>query len=354
MSNFIARKYEKGSAESEEVRLSVKPAYLKITDKKDSVSVPIRDFDIQLAGHDQDRIKLTNLVNGAMIICHDHNLLEQIEKASKDPSTKLQAQNVKSSLKKRISHKIIYWSTFLVAALLICFGIYFAIDNIATLAVTQIPPKLEDKLGSLSVGDIKNYDTKSDTAKRINKIGQSLVLHLKDSPYKFHFYVLQSKTVNAYACPGGTIIVLSELIKRAKSDDEIADIIAHEIGHVIHRDGLRYFAHSAGLLVCIGLFINSSQAGNHLQDIIAATGLAQNLEQLRFSRSQESLADLTGVQLAFDAGYNPEALITFFDRLKKEDPLSNNQLFTVLANHPMLDERANAIRAEIARLKGSR
>ncbi len=77
------------------------------------------------------------------------------------------------------------------------------------------------------------------------------------------------------------------------------------------------------------------------------------LEAQRFSRTQEANADLTGVDLSYEAGYDPEALIAFFSRLSKENSASNNQLLAVLSDHPMDSERIEAIRAELKRLKES-
>jgi beta-barrel assembly-enhancing protease len=351
MQTFKARRYQKGSAEPEEILIWIQEGQLCVTDSEHSQYFPASDFAVHIAGYDEGRIRLTSSVDSTVIMCEEPGFLEQFASVCEHPTVRAQIELSRQKLKNRKRGMLTQWLIFAFVLAVIGVSGYLSIDNIACLALDHIPPNVEEQLGAIRPEEVSQLDNHSDSEERVTKIGQRLVSHLKDNPYHFHFYVLNSKVVNAYARPGGTVIVFSQLLKQAHNDDEVAGIIGHEIGHVTHRDGLRYLAHSAGLWASIQIVLAGSAASTHLQEILTAAGLLQNLEKLRFSRAQESLADSVGVHLAFDSKYDPEAIIAFFQRIKKLDQFSDNKLFSLLTDHPMTEERITAIRDQVKTLK---
>src|SRR5207253_6252316 len=119
-------------------------------------------------------------------------------------------------------------------------------------------------------------------AARVDRIAARLTKELPDCPYKLAFHVEQSPGVNAFAMPGGNIIVYSHLIDSAATDDELACVLSHEIGHVIKRHSLRAILHDAGALFCLELIF----AGRG-RDIQVMLKQALKLDQLRYSRAQD-------------------------------------------------------------------
>lgn len=180
----------------------------------------------------------------------------------------------------------------------------------------------------------------------MERIGKRLAAQLKNSPYDLHFSVEPSPEVNAFAVPGGNIVVLSRLLDEAKDDDEIAGVLAHEIGHVIGRHFLRSALHRAGIWVCLRAIL-----GEQGRDAAMMLSNFVDLDALRYGRAQATAADATAVKLTWQADYNPEGLISFFERLAKKEGSSHIKVLEFFSSHPMTSERIDNIRKEIVKLR---
>jgi predicted Zn-dependent protease len=177
---------------------------------------------------------------------------------------------------------------------------------------------------------------------RIKGIGKKLVSYSEAdrSPYQFDFHILaDEKTINAFALPGGQIFITAGLLKQLKSDDEIAGVLAHEIGHVIGR-------HSAEQMA----------KGNLLQGLAGAAGVAggdytsaqtaryvAKLINLSYGRSDELESDDFGVQYMLAAGYKPESLLAVMKVLAK----SSSGGAEFLSTHPAPANREEKIQEAI-------
>jgi Zn-dependent protease with chaperone function len=147
--------------------------------------------------------------------------------------------------------------------------------------------------------------------------------------------VVRSRTVNALALPGGRILVLSRLIERAKTPDELAGVLAHEIGHVAHRHGLENVIRYLGLGTLVDLVLGGSGS-------VVSVAAVQAMNSA-YSREAEREADAAGVALLNRAGMSGEGLVAFFDRVSKKD--RDGSIMALFSSHPMGDERAAAVRA---------
>lgn len=166
---------------------------------------------------------------------------------------------------------------------------------------------------------------------RINRIGQSLVQYCGRKDLTYTFKVLNSQDVNAMACPGGFIYVFKGLIDLMPSDDELAGVIGHEIGHVVKRHTVHQVEKQLALsLLTIIAAAGSGDAGAGL---VLASTTSQAL-MAGYSRHDEGEADTQGIDLTVKAGYNPYSIyITMckLDDLSKEKDVPDYGIF---ASHP--------------------
>ena len=172
-------------------------------------------------------------------------------------------------------------------------------------------------------------------------ITDRLVAAIPDNPgYAFEVQLISSDQVNAVAFPGGQIVVYSGLLAAAGSAEEVAGVLAHEIGHVLHRDGLRQLISRLGGAAVVRLALG----GGDLAGLVAQLG---ELDQLAYSRGQEQAADSAGLQLLAAAGLPPRSLPDFFRRLQQREAAG---LPGFLSTHPDTAARIAALHEQIAEL----
>jgi Zn-dependent protease with chaperone function len=146
--------------------------------------------------------------------------------------------------------------------------------------------------------------------------------------------VIRREEANAFALAGGHVYVLQGLIENAKDVDEVAAIIAHELGHIAHRDGTRSIMQSAGLSLVFGMLLGDFVGG------AAVVVAAQLLLKASYSRRQESAADDFSVRTLQELDVNPRALATFLDRVARTP-----RGWSIFFAHPSVPERVARINA---------
>lgn len=347
--SFKGRLYQPNSGEFDVVQIRVEQQKLVITNGGNEKLYDLAEFQLDLTGQDGDKIRLVHIPTSIAILSTDRGLLPELQMHASQWDIGREARKAEKELKLMPGKKYAFLGTLLSVVIGACVALYFGFEMCVNLAMTKIPPSAEATIGELYTKSEK-LDQSSDDWKRVNRIGQKLVGRLKNSPYKFNFYVENKDEVNAFALPGGTIIVLSKLIKDAKSDDEIACVIGHEIGHVIHRDSLRRMLHSGGLGLAVAI-ASGGMIDN--EQINACLPVLQQLESLNYSRTQEAAADITGIRITVGAGFDGEAIIDFFQRMEKEngDVKFGKEALALLSDHPMSEDRVKSIRLEVAKAK---
>lgn len=346
---FEARMYEAGSGNSRLVVITVVPGKLIIDNEH---AVLLDHIEVEVAGHNEDRIQLHDKDSGVTLMCmeHAHDLLDALRVADTNGRLQQSATATKRKVGALPWLKATYWIRITAGVLVGVVVAHFIVDKIIDMAADRIDPSVEKQIGSYLFKDQGKYDRTSENYKRVVRIGNRLTSHLKNCPYTFTYFVDNTSVVNAYACPGGYVVVNKGLIDRAANDDEIAGVMGHEIGHVVHRDSVHEMMHSVGLFCCAGMLVGLS--GDYALQIAQALQIGKFLEGQSFSRAQEARCDIFGAGLTAESGYDAEGIAKFFEKMAKSSEASgDNKIMELLSDHPMDSARINAIRDEVRRLK---
>ncbi len=169
----------------------------------------------------------------------------------------------------------------------------------------------------------------------------------RNTPYQYDFHLLaDSNVVNAFALPGGQIFITTALITQFETEDELAGVLAHEIGHVVARHGAERIAKQELTEGLTGAAVVASGDYNTTQ----AAQMIAGLINMSYGRDQELESDDLGVRFMIQAGYNPEALITVMEILERASGGQKQPEF--LSTHPSPENRVQRIRDAISKYKG--
>jgi predicted Zn-dependent protease len=188
-------------------------------------------------------------------------------------------------------------------------------------------------------------------AEYVNRVGQNLVKH-SDAQVPFTIKVIDSDEVNAFALPGGFFFVNTGLILAAENECELAGVMAHEIAHVAARHGTRQATRAeVANWATLPLIFLGGWAGYGIRQ---AAGLALPLGFLKFSRGFEEEADYLGVQYMYAAGYDPNGMVTFFERIQAKEKHKSGAVGKAFSTHPQTPDRIERAQKEIAQLLPSK
>jgi predicted Zn-dependent protease len=188
-------------------------------------------------------------------------------------------------------------------------------------------------------------------AEYVNRIGQNLVRN-SDAQVPFTIKVVDSDEINAFALPGGFFYVNTGLILAADEEAELAGVMAHEIAHVAARHGTRQMTRSQW--ANIGTLPLIFMGGGVGYAVRAAAGFGLPLTFLSFQRGFESEADYLGLQYMYKTGYDPNAFISFFEKIQAQEKRKPGTLAKAFASHPQTPDRIEASQKEIATILPAR
>ncbi len=179
----------------------------------------------------------------------------------------------------------------------------------------------------------------------VNRIGQNLVRN-SDAKVPFTIKVVDSDDINAFALPGGFFYVNSGLVLAADDEAELAGVMAHEIAHVAARHATREMtrANYASMASIPLIFVGS---WGLYEGASLALNLALPLTFMKFSRGFEAEADYLGVQYMYKAGYDPQAFVSFFEKIKAQEKKKPGTLAKAFATHPQTPDRILKTQEEI-------
>lgn len=255
------------------------------------------------------------------------------------PHLRLRVQHLQSKAQMHKRRSTVMLLAALLIAGLCAVGGYFALRRVSESAVMALPREADVKLGKLAAATM-NMGGPTLHLPVIQEGVQTIVDRLKaadTSQFNYHVRIVDAPINNAFALPGGELVVYTGLIRMASSAEEVAAVLAHEMGHVVHRDGLQRIAQSVGLIAAVQLLV-----GDMGGLATVGTELLQQGALLSYGREQESNADHFAVELLHRAQLDPLALSSFFSTLAKStEPLPDELAW--LSTHPDLSQRISSI-----------
>lgn len=251
----------------------------------------------------------------------------------------------RSDVHKSAYRKVAFWGVGAVASVLLI--VFVIIPALAGQLATMLPVErevalgntvmrhLEKFLGSESAGDLACNSAEGDQA--LQKMAARLSDQI-DSPYDLRIRVLNHPMVNAFAVPGGNIVLFDGLIKDATSPEMVAGVLAHEFGHVVHRDSTRLMLQTAGSAGILGMLLGDFAGG------AAVLLVSDQLITASYQQEAESNADAFAHDTLRRARLPSGPMGEFFLRMKEQGGDVSGVL-SHLVSHPDLDGRADAASA---------
>lgn len=212
----------------------------------------------------------------------------------------------------------------------------------------QSAPQMAQEYGGLYQDNEVQQQAKAVGYKLVKQVEAEAKAKGVQQPYQFDFHVLaDDQTVNAFALPGGQIFITAGLLGRLKSEDQLAGVLGHEIGHVIHRHSAQQMAQSdfyQGLVGAVATATTdpySGMGGGQIAQYVA------QIQQMKFGRKDELQSDEFGVKYMIQAGYNPEAMIQVMEILAEASGGAQRDEF--MSSHPSPENRIAKIKEHIAK-----
>lgn len=231
---------------------------------------------------------------------------------------------------------------FCLVPLAVLAGLWLLREPLLDLVLRRIPPSVDRQLGEVAFQQATKLGpglAEGPAPEAVRAIGDRLLKTAPPHGFTFRFEVAREKSVNAFAAPGGFVVVHGGLIGAAATPEELAGVLAHEVTHVLRRHSMRQIVLETGFAATLSLFVSPEGAAGTL------AGAAANLTSLRFGRDQEHEADMGGLDLLQRAKVSPDGLVSFFETLKKEGGAS----LPLLSTHPPSADRIAVLQAEIGK-----
>ncbi|MEQ9639538.1 MAG: M48 family metallopeptidase [Alphaproteobacteria bacterium] len=323
----LGQYFDGKTAQAHDVRISFAAGGLSISGKQDMVGTwPYDDLTAEAPpSFRETRLRCKGKGTAAIVVVRDADFAAQV--LAKAPHLKRAGNKVGGGLT-----MLLGWGAAIVVAVV---AIYFGIGAAAGLLADLVPPELERKWGDAYATGLAGESEGLCAEPAGREALDRLVARLEDlaaAPHPLDVRVVDTNMVNAFALPGGHIVIFSKLIEKADNADELAGVLAHEIGHVAGRDSLRGLMQQIGVAAALGLVFGDTTGvdGSMMTQLVG----------LSYSRDLELEADRYAADLLTRAGIRRDGLVSFFARLDQEGPSTPLE---ILSTHPPSDERARLL-----------
>lgn len=190
------------------------------------------------------------------------------------------------------------------------------------------------------------FSKQTSKIERLRRIGRRVAQVSDRQDYQYHFFLIEKDEMNAFTTPGGNIYLFSGLMDKLPTDDQIAFVLAHEVGHCAARHTVKKYQAALGYNL-LGSIVLGQVGGETAREITSmSSNVIMNLVFSAYGRQDEYEADRLGVKYLRSAGYDPKASIAALEILQKE---SKNAVGgpTILRSHPHLPDRIKEVKKEI-------
>lgn len=247
-------------------------------------------------------------------------------------------------MKKKIL--LLFISFFIIFSISGCATVYNPVTNKKEL--TLINSSAERALGEKIDKQIRSrfsFVKDSEMLSRVRRIGNFVALQSGRRNIHYHFKIINRDKLNAVAVPGGYIYLYKRLVQET-NNDELACVIGHEIAHVEARHGVKRLQKVLGYK----LLLNLALEGKGKADIVRYSNFIFDLILKGYSRKDELQSDKVGIRYAYQAGYDPEAMLTFLRKLKDKERYSPIKI-EFFRTHPLVENRIEQLKREVKRIK---
>ncbi len=314
--------------------------------------MPFDQMQIKLVGMNNDQPEFRHsAAEGWVVICHEKALLNH-------PRLKSEAvlrRELYEAARSRPWTGLAKACLLLLSPFVLLLGLLWIFrEPIISFIVNQIPVTIEKDIGDAAWEQMKLGEkilTKSPYQAQLDSVTKQLLPHIKaEHSYDFKFHIAEDDdTVNAYALPGGHIVVYTRLLKAIKRPEQLAGVLAHEMAHVTERHALRNLVSKLGLSSLLGLLVGDA---NTLTALIS--GSSEMLIGQKFSREAETQADDLAWDTLVRARLDPRGLREFFELLQEEERKAMGGLMSGalswVSTHPATSERITRLREREAAL----
>ncbi len=305
------------------------------------LEMPLSRIEVKLSGSGNRILYFTNPQAPGLTFCSSDKQTLKDSFLVANPAFDYILSKVRRK-RRRMRMTAVVASVLVIAALL--FPFLFA-DTVIRVAADKVPVEWEQKIGEMlfdSVTANKKFVESEETTAQLAAITEPLVAVVWDnnSEHKFDFYIIEDSTLNAFALPGGKVVIHSGLLLTAESPREAAGVLAHELAHVTCRHHIRGLLKQAGIMAALSFIIGDVSS---ITDLVASYG--GSLALLQNSRAFEVEADLQGWEYLRQANIDARGMVEFFQRLQSEnetmETLENELSF--LSTHPAVGDRIETL-----------
>lgn len=308
-------------------------------------NVPFSMLAVGAGGFDHDQLVLKWTDRGRAFALHsrDFELIRGIRTTAPATLATALAQTTDQVRRVRTIRRLA-WAASIALFAGVLTWLWSGADMVVDLVVSRIPSSWEESLGESVYRQVLSGQTvvkEGPALQAVQAVTDRLTANLVDSPYRFQVTVVENHAVNAFALPGGYIVVFSGLLEKVNGPEEVAGVLSHELNHVLLRHAMERIVKNMGLLAVVTVLTGHQQG---MASVMKEFGI--ELATLKFGREQELEADLEGLRLLHRTKVAPEGMIGLFQRLAGSD---GGQV-ELLSTHPMSETRVERLRAEAATL----
>jgi predicted Zn-dependent protease len=303
-----------------------------------NIELPLQDLTIKRGGSSGHLVFFEHHAHpGWIVYTEKKGILKKLKGSSSqyNPYKREVSQQVSDIRKKTLGLRAIILASILVIAALI-YGLYLLRTPINKAIAKSIPVEWETALGESVFEGYKEGRTLIEDVEvlaSLETITNPLLSSIPDKRYAFHVYIIEDPTINAFALPGGYVVLHTGLLLAAESPEEVLGVLAHEISHVTLQHGIRKLLDSLGLLLIVKAILGD-QSGIWGELIHNGAFLLNQ----KFSRGFEREADETGFLYLVNARIDPRGMMGFFQRLREESEkagtLALEETLNFLSTHP--------------------
>jgi Zn-dependent protease with chaperone function len=217
----------------------------------------------------------------------------------------------------------------------------WGIPFLSSWAASRVPVSWEESLGRSVVESLAPVPARCPDSKQglfLQEIVDTLSASLPERSYKFQIIVLDESEVNAFAAPGGSIVIFHGLLEKVQTTEELAGILAHEMQHILHRHSTRMLLEHVSLGLLLGVIMGDANSAMKIGK--EGAGL---LGALHYTRQFEEQADAEGMRLMLAAGIDPRGMISFFEKIQKEDG-KTTAIPAYFSTHPSPESRIEKLK----------